>query len=76
MDCGGKRSATPLWLSIDPDRASTTTRTGRTAPPEAKAPSPLRSAGALSKGFAWPFCKNFRFGEAVLGFGSAFLARP
>lgn len=35
MDCGGKRSATSLWISDEH---------GDTA---AKAPSPLRSAGAL-----------------------------
>src|SRR5438876_7360236 len=35
MECGGKRSATPLWMTIDV---------------RSKAPSPLRSAGALQKG--------------------------
>ena len=37
VKCGGKRSATPLWLAAE-----------RSAVP-AKAPSPLRSAGALQK---------------------------
>src|SRR6266478_6368693 len=35
MECGGKRSATPLWMTIDV---------------RSKAPSPLRSAGAVQKG--------------------------
>jgi len=40
MDCGGKRSATPLWLSAEraPEPEATL---HRPAPPEAKAPSPL-----------------------------------
>ncbi|MFN2514319.1 MAG: hypothetical protein ABR568_23260, partial [Pyrinomonadaceae bacterium] len=35
MECGGKRSATPLWILARGDNA------------RSKAPSPLRSAGAL-----------------------------
>jgi len=40
MDCGGKRSATPLWLSAEraPEPEATL---HLPAPPEAKAPSPL-----------------------------------
>jgi len=39
MECGGKRSATPLW-------------TVRTVQKKGKAPSPLRSAGALHRAAA------------------------
>jgi uncharacterized damage-inducible protein DinB len=38
MECGGKRSATPLWISGNSRRTRS-----------AKAPSPLRFAGALQK---------------------------
>jgi len=54
MECGGKRSATPLSLgaerhsmqslTMQPDE---TVSGNEPASPEAKAPSPLRSAGAL-----------------------------
>ena len=40
MECGGKRSATPLWGTRHENEKLTTT----------KAPSPLRSAGALPNG--------------------------
>jgi type I restriction enzyme S subunit len=51
LDCGGKRSATPLSpstqaLNMQPDD---TAPENESAPPEAKAPSPLRSAGALHR---------------------------
>src|SRR5216683_3896233 len=36
LECGGKRSATPLWIIYRVSRAA-----------QSKAPSPLRSAGAL-----------------------------
>ncbi len=38
LDCGGKRSATPLWIELRPTCHH---------PPESEAPSPLRSTGAL-----------------------------
>src|SRR5258708_1717411 len=40
LDCGGKRSATPLWIGRDFSVSETS-----------KAPSPLRSGGALQKAF-------------------------
>ena len=44
------RAATPLWLGAErPLVAVSQHWAARTAPPEAKAPSPLRSAGALHK---------------------------
>ena len=44
LDCGGKRSATPLSFRMQNPRP------GASNPPaEAKAPSPLRSAGAVQK---------------------------
>jgi hypothetical protein len=36
LECGGKRSATPLWMDDQGEALK-----------QAKAPSPLRSAGAL-----------------------------
>src|SRR4030095_2123722 len=39
LECGGKRSATPLWIQVDVSRTKQ----------ESQAPSPLRSAGALQK---------------------------
>src|SRR5687767_14414354 len=47
MDCGGKRSATPLWLFGSVVTLNTEDDPREPAPPEGKAPSPLRSAGAV-----------------------------
>jgi hypothetical protein len=52
LECGGKRSATPLWI-LQAYEASVSTTVGE----RSKAPSPLRSAGAV-QGVA-------RAGEAV-----------
>jgi hypothetical protein len=46
LECGGKRSATPLWHGHPQRRAIP----ARPAATQLKAPSPLRSAGALHKG--------------------------
>jgi len=50
LDCGGKRSATPPWQG--PERVEVSARLVRS-----KAPSPLRSAGAVqprgSMGVSW-----------------------
>ena len=47
MECGGKRSATPLWLRAERAPEPEATVRPPPAPPKAIAPSPLRSAGAL-----------------------------
>ena len=60
LDCGGKRSATPLWAAT----SIGVTRTKR------KAPSPLRSAGALhnlSVFFAFSRGNSLRKALAVIG---------
>jgi hypothetical protein len=60
LECGGKRSATPLLLGAErPPRDCPTMQPDQSmleiesVPPEAKARSPLRSAGALHK-TPWP----------------------
>ena len=53
LECGGKRSATPLWSGIPAARAADPfTKPGRTSHPSGKAPSTLRSAGALHNAVA------------------------
>jgi hypothetical protein len=39
LDCGGKRSATPLWVWVEQSNT----------PYHSKAPSPLRFAGAVQR---------------------------
>ncbi len=47
LDCGGKQSATPVWLCRSLQK------------PKPKAPAPLRSAGALQNVF-FPFMASIR----------------
>ncbi|MDX6405899.1 MAG: hypothetical protein QOH70_3354 [Blastocatellia bacterium] len=52
LECGGKRSATPLWIGGGMACSQSLTQQISFLPevvPQTKAPSPLRSAGALHK---------------------------